>query len=210
MNTSQKIAFNLAKILKWIEFPLFFVSIVWFVYMAIILDQSCINTICRSNQLIDGNLYNTTIKYVLPVLAILGIFRLGLNFFANHIESDMQDRKHWSFYLGLIGLVASYCVLGNFSKDFLYFNNKAEVQVDSLYVVYELILFGVSSFLLLKNKIVWDKMTFFGKIRLFYYLFEMVLLLINLNLGVLTFMLFAPFLIVADWFYRIHINWSET
>ncbi len=203
--TWQKQLFKSNQLLHWLEIPLVYISLVWFVYFGITLENICITGVCRSHPLIQGNLYNTAIAYIIPVLASVGILRLAINY--SITSSD--NRKSQSFYLGLLFLVASYINLAIFSKEFIFFNNKNEVQVDSIYLLYELGFLSLASIILLRDKKVWDLLTFFGKIRLFYYLFAVVIMIINLNLGVLIFFILTPVMLYIDRFKDAHTSWDN-
>jgi hypothetical protein len=195
---------QISRFLQILEIPLVFVSIVWLIYFGITLENSCITGICRSTPFIQGNLYNTALSLVIPILAFVGLTRLSLNYAQTHSDT----KKSLSFHLGIVSLFCGYLILSFFSKDFLYFNNKNEVQVDSLYLLYEIATLGISSIILLRDKKVWDTLTFFSKIRLFFYLFSAVLILINLNFGILIFLILTPVLLFIDKFKQAHISWE--
>jgi hypothetical protein len=191
--------------LHWLEIPLVLTSLVWFIYLGATLENACITGVCRSHPLIQGNLYNTSIAYVIPVLAMVGLIRVAINY--NITPSD--NRKSQSFYLGIIFLLTGYINLAIFSKEFLYFNNKNEVQVDSVYLLVELGFLAIASAILLRDKKVWDLLTFFSKIRLFYYLLVIVIMVINLNLGVILFFILTPGIMYIDRFKQSHTNWQS-
>jgi hypothetical protein len=166
----------------------------WFLIMVFSLKTPCINSVCRNTLLIDGNLYNTVLRYILPLLSLIGIVRVGFDFFVNHKSQGWG----FSFYLGLVGLHLSYLLFGLESRQFLFFYDKNEVLTDSVYITWELVFLVCTSFVLFRTKIVWDKSTFFIKTRAMYYFLHIVLMLTNINLGLLSLLFFIPFLIYID------------
>jgi hypothetical protein len=177
----------------------------WFGFNLVTLSNSCISNVCRDVPLIDGNLYVTVIHWILPFFAILSLVRVGLNFYGNQRDKAV----HSSFYLSLCLLLACYLGFAYNSKEFFYFYWTDNVHLDSDQVMYILFLFGITSLLLFKDKKSWDASTFFVKSRIINYIFHLIIMLMNLRVGVLTFALFVPFLIISDLTKRTHYNWEE-
>lgn len=197
---------NLNHKLKWIEIFGLVIFLVWFCAMLIFLDTNCINNVCREVLTIDGSLYMTVIKYILPIFGFLSLFRVGLNHFGNKRNGKFNP----TFYLSLVLLLGCYAVFSYFAKDFYYFYlDPDSPHIDSPYVMYTLFLFGITCIMLLKDKKTWDKSTFFVKTRIIFYVFHLALMIINIKIGVLSFALFTPFLIASDLIKKTHFNWEE-
>lgn len=208
MPSLRKFAKNLNYLLGWIELFCLAVFFATFIIAIYYLDTDCILVSCKKTFggfPLDINFYNVVVKYILPSFVSIGCTRMGLNFFANRRDSYF----HLSFYASLLGIFLSFLLFGLNASEFAYFHIKSKVQIDSVYIVYELALFALTSALILKNKKIWDKSTFFVKIRLMFYIFQIVLLVINMNLAISFFAISCPILIFIDLNKKIHYNWEE-
>lgn len=200
----QHFATKLNHLLKWVEIAGLLIFLVWFLLNLFFLDNLCITGVCINRFMIDGNLYHTVVHYILPFFCCFGLIRIALNYFS----TKKQDSWGLSFYLALIGLMACYISFAVYSREFFWFNDKEAVQPDSIQAIYTLIWFGFTSILLLKNKFNWDGSTFFIKFRIVVYIFHIVLMMLNLNIGVLAFAIFSPALIYTDLIKRSHFYWE--
>ena len=180
--------------LRWAEVLLLSIFFVYFMFTVFRVDPICINTGCSSN-LFQMSLMNLVVVSVLPAFAFLDIIRVLICFTIN----DHDQRIEGPFYAGLIGILVTYLIFAFQHDDFFYIYAKNnDIQTEPVIVAIELFIFLMSGLLLLSNKRNWDKSVFFVKLRIIFFVLHLVLLTVNINFGIVAFLISIPFLIFAD------------
>lgn len=182
------------EILRWVEIILLGIFFVYFSITLFRVDPICINTDCATN-LFKISLMDLVVVSVLPAFVFFGTIRVLINFTIN----DHDRRIELPFYAGLIGILITYLIFVFQHQDFFYIYAKnSEINTEPATVSIELIVFLVSGLLLLYKKRNWDKSVFFVKLRVIFFILHLVIMTVNINFGVVAFLLSIPFLILAD------------
>jgi hypothetical protein len=202
--------------LKWVEIvvlPSFLIFCVYFIFTQ---KTGCITGDCNINWLninvgffklqYSDNLFNFIADYGMPFLAIDGLIRIGLTFWINKKEGNFE----WLFYLGLVGFAICYYFLSLNFESFAYIHAPGNKVSEEAPVV-EAILAGLiaSGFLVFRDKYNWDRASFFTKFRLLFYSVHLVICVVNINFGIIFFLLSIPFQLIVDLRRRNHIHYSD-
>ncbi len=182
------------EVLRWGEIISLFSFLVFFVFSVFRNDPICINAACN-NSLFKLSLMNLVVVSVLPIFVFFGTVRVLINFTIN----DHDKRIEAPFYAGLIGILLTYLIFSFQHNDFFYIYAKnSDIQTEPVIVTIELIVFLISGLLLLFKKRNWDKSVFFVKLRLIFFILHLVIMTVNINFGVVAFLISIPFLIWVD------------
>lgn len=205
------------KFLKYLDFSLFIVFFSFFIWFITKIDNNCINTICTTKWLDLSNygimwaVYQDTffsffVKFVMPVFTTLGLLRVALTFFVNKKEGALEV----FFYLGILIFGYSYILISQYASEFLYIYAPSNtVHPESGQVSSLLFLLIIGSLILFHDKKNWDRASFFTKIRLIFYCVLIVFCVININFGIVFFLVFTPFLMLIDLHKRNHIHYNH-
>jgi hypothetical protein len=203
-------------LLKWAEIvilPTFFLFCIYFFFAQ---KPECIAGICNLNWLnldlglfklqYTGNLFNFIADYGMPFLAIDGLVRIGLTFWINKKEGGFE----WLFYFGLIGFAFCYYFLSLNFESFAYIHAPGNKVSEEAPIV-EAILAGIiaSGFLVFRDKYNWDRASFFTKFRLLFYSIHLVVCVVNINFGIIFFLISIPFQVIVDLRRRNHVHYSD-
>ena len=182
------------EVLRFAEISLLSVFFVYFMFTVFRVDPICINSGCINN-LFQLSLMNLVVVSVLPIFIFFDIIRVLICFTIN----DHDQRIEAPFYTGLIGVLITYLIFSFQHNDFFYIYAKNnDIQTEPVIVTIELFIFLISGLLLLSNKRNWDKSVFFVKLRIIFFVLHLVILTVNINFGIVAFLLSIPFLIFAD------------
>jgi hypothetical protein len=166
----------------------------YFIFSLFRINPICIASGCASN-LFKISLMDLVVVSVLPVFVVFGVIRMLINYTINDHDRSIEIE----FYGGLIGILASYLIFSFKHGDFFYIYAKNnDIQNEPLIVFVELIIFLISGLLLLSKKRNWDKSVFFVKLRAIFFIIHLVIMTVNINFGVVTFLISIPFLVWAD------------
>jgi hypothetical protein len=203
--------------LKWAEIIFLPILLIFCIYFVFTQKPECISGNCGISW-IDLNLgffrleysqslFNFIVDYAMPFLAIDGLVRIGLTFWINKKEGGFE----WLFYLGLIGFAVCYFLLSRNFESFLYISSSSEKVFDEPIIV-EFVLgcLILSGFLVFRDKYNWDRASFFTKFRLMFYSFHLVVCIININFGVLLFLISLPFQVTVDLRRKNHIHYDDS
>ena len=182
------------EVLRYDEIALLSIFFSYFVFTLFRIDPICINSSCKSN-LFNLSLMNLVVVSALPIFIFLDIIRVLISFTIN----DHDKKIEAPFYAGLIGILITYLIFSFQHNDFFYIYAKNnDIQTEPVIVTIELIVFLVSGLLLLSKKRNWDKSVFFVKLRIIFFVLHLVILTVNINFGIVAFLISIPFLIFAD------------
>jgi hypothetical protein len=202
--------------LKWAEIIILPAFLVFCIYFIFTQKSSCISGVCNVNWLnlnfglfqlrYSDNLFNFIADYGMPFLAIDGLIRIGLTFWINKKEGGFE----WFFYFGLVGFALCYYFLSLNFESFAYIHAPGN-KVSEETLVVEAILAGliVSGFLVFRDKYNWDRASFFTKFRLLFYSIHLVISVVNINFGIIFFLLSIPFQVIVDLRRRNHIHYQS-
>jgi hypothetical protein len=202
--------------LKWAEIVILPLFLIFCVYFTFTQKPGCIAGECNVNWLIlnlgfskaqyAGNLFNFIADYGMPFLAIDGLIRIGLTFWINKKEGNFE----WLFYLGLLGFSLCYYFLSLNFESFAYIHAPGNKVSEEAPVV-EAILAGLitSGFLVFRDKYNWDRASFFTKFRLLFYSVHLVVCVVNINFGIIFFLLSVPFQVIVDLRRRNHVHYID-
>lgn len=212
----KKLLCSVNVFLKWAEIvllPVFFLFCIYFIFTQ---QSSCISLECNSKWLnldlgfaklqYSDTLFNFIADYGMPFLAINGLIRIGLTFWINKKDGNFE----WLFYCGLVGFAFCYYFLSLNFESFAYIHAPGN-KVSEESPVVEVILVGlvVSGFLVFRDKYNWDRASFFTKFRLMFYSIHLVFCIININFGIIFFLLSLPFQVIVDLRRRNHVHYSD-
>ena len=209
--------FKINKFLKYLDFTLLLSFIIFFVWFILTIDNKCINIVCNTKWLdlsqyglawviYEGTFFSFFLKFLLPIFTTLGLLRVGLTFFMNKREGFFEV----FFYLGLLIFGYSYFLVSQFAQEFLYiYAPSNSVHPESGQVSSLLFLLIIGSLVLFKDKKNWDRSSFFTKIRLIFYCLLVVFCVININFGIVFFLVFTPILMVVDLNKTNHIHYRH-
>ncbi len=182
------------EVLRYAEIMLLSIFFLYFVFTVFRVDPICINTACTTN-LFNLSLMNLVVVSVLPLFIFVDTMRVLICFTIN----DHDKKIEAPFYAGLIGILITYLIFSFQHNDFFYIYAKNnDIQTEPVIVTIELIIFLVSGLLLLSKKRNWDKSVFFVKLRIIFFILHLVILTVNINFGIVAFLIAIPFLIFAD------------
>lgn len=217
---TRKIKKALASInlfLKWAEIVVLPVFLIFCFYFIFNQKPSCITSQCDFNWInldigafrlrYSDNLFNFIADYGMPFLAIDGLIRIGLTFWINKKEGNFE----WLFYLGLVGFALCYYFLSLNFESFAYIHAPGNKVSEEAPIV-EAILSGliISGFLIFRDKYNWDRASFFTKFRLLFYSIHLVVCVVNINFGIIFFLLSIPFQLIVDLRRRNHFHYNDS
>ena len=203
-------------VLKWAEIIILPTFLLFCIYFIFTQKSNCISGQCNINWLnIDfglfrfyysNNLFNFIADYAMPFLAIDGLLRIGLTFWINKKEGNFE----WLFYLGLIGFALCYYFLSISFESFAYIHAPGNKVYEEAPIV-EVILAGfiISGLLVFRDKYNWDRASFFTKFRLIFYSIHLVVCIVNINFGIIFFLLSIPLQLLVDLRRRNHIHYND-
>jgi hypothetical protein len=212
----KKILAKVNSFLKWAEIVILPAFLIFCIYFIFNQKSGCISGECNVHWLnfnlgsfrlqYSDNLFNFISDYGMPFLAIDGLFRIGLTFWINKKEGNFE----WLFYLGLVGFVLCYYFLSLNFESFAYIHAPGNKVSEEAPVV-EAILAGliVSGFLVFRDKYNWDRASFFTKFRLLFYSIHLVVCVVNINFGIIFFLLSIPFQLIVDLRRRNHVHYHD-
>jgi hypothetical protein len=182
------------EILRFAEIILLSGFFLYFIFIIFRIDPICIASAC-SNNLFKLSLMDLVVVSVLPIFVLIGVFRVLISFTINDHDKSIEA----PFYIGLTGILITYLIFSFQHNDFFYIYAKNnDIQSEPVVVTIELIIFLISGLLLLSKKRNWDKSVFFVKLRLIFFIIQLVIMTVNINFGVVAFLISIPFLIWAD------------
>jgi hypothetical protein len=185
---------RLNEILRFAEIILLSGFLLYFMFTVFRINPICIASGCSSN-LFTMSLMDLAVVTVLPIFVFFGVLRVLINFTINDHDKSIEI----PFYTGLIGILITYLIFSFQHNDFFYIYAKNnDIQTEPLIVTVELIIFLISGLLLLSKKRNWDKSVFFVKLRVIFFVIHLVIMTVNINFGVVAFLLSIPFLIWTD------------
>lgn len=212
----KKILARLNVVLKWAEIVVLPCFLLFCIYFFLTQKPQCISGVCDLNWLnlnlglfrlqYSDNLFNFIADYAIPFLAIDGLIRIGLTFWINKKEGNFE----WLFYLGLVGFAVCYYFLSLNFESFAYIHAPGNKVSEEAPVV-EAILGGLiaSGFLVFRDKYNWDRASFFTKFRLLFYSIHLIVCVVNINFGIIFFLLSIPFQVIVDLRRRNHVHYSN-
>jgi hypothetical protein len=224
------------RFLKYLDFTLSLCLLLLFTWFLVYIDGKCINTNCNIEWIslkpfenipdfINTNIpqlasflsslkivYNGTFfelinKFFLSFFTTLGLIRVGLTFFLNKKEEGLLEGF---FYGGLCIFAFCFLLITKNSDQFIYIsapNNT--VHAESGVVTFTLILLISGALMLFKDKKNWDRASFFTKYRLIYYCILLVVFVINVNFGILLFLISIPVNMHIDMGKRNHLHYEH-
>ncbi len=207
---------NINIFLKWVEIlilPCFFLFSLFFAFN---LKPECISGLCNINWLdfnfgllkwqYSDTLFNLIADFAMPFLTINGIVRIGLTFWINKKDGNFE----WFFYLGLLGFILCYYFLSFNFESFAYIHAPGNKVFEESSIV-EIILGGLvlSGFLVFRDKYNWDRASFFTKFRLLFYSIHLIICIVNVNFGIIFFVLSLPFQVMVDLRRQNHIHYND-
>jgi hypothetical protein len=182
------------EILRWVEILLLSIFFLYFIFTIFRINPVCINTDCAGN-ILKLSLMDFVVVTVLPIFVIFTAIRVIFNFTIN----DHDKRIEAPFYAGIFGIMVTYLIFAFRHQDFFYIYAKnSDIQTEPLIVTIELAVFLISGLLLLYKKRNWDKSVFFVKLRVIFFILHLIVMSVNINFGVVLFLLLIPFLIFVD------------
>jgi hypothetical protein len=212
----KKILAKINSFLKWAEIIILPAFLAFCIYFILTQKSGCISGECGVNWLnlslgsfklqYSDNLFNFIADYGMPFLAIDGLIRIGLTFWINKKEGNFE----WLFYLGLVGFALCYYFLSLNFESFAYIHAPGNKVSEEAPVV-EAILAGliVSGFLVFRDKYNWDRASFFTKFRLIFYSIHLIVCVVNINFGIIFFLLSIPFQLIVDLRRRNHVHYRN-
>lgn len=182
------------EIFRFAEITLLSGFFLYFLFTIFRSDPICIASAC-SNNFLAMSLMDLVVVIILPIFVSFGILRAIINYTINDHDKSIEV----PFYTGLVGVLITYFIFSFQHNDFFFIYAKnTDIQTEPLVVTIELIVFLISGLLLLSKKRNWDKSVFFVKLRLIFLIIHLVIMTVNINFGVVAFILSIPFLIWTD------------
>lgn len=179
----------LQECLKWLEVffaSTFFVGLFWFFYLSL----------CRADSCKSFWLSTVTQNFVISAFFItwgfLNSLRIGVVFLLN----DPDDEPEILFYISLVGLFLCNLLIGLFFPDFVSRADKNQVDTPAFIALIIILMSTVASLLVDKQN--WDKSTTFVKARISLTILELVVLLVNPYLGIITAVIILPLSVVLN------------
>ncbi len=188
----------LTTIFRYIESVILLTFFCFFLFVVINYQSLCLTSDCIPENLnffgVRNNIYNLTLALIIPLFSIIGVARILINVAINKTGKIRPA----GFIIGLILVIICHFIFAQYSKEFIYIYSTKNIISESPIVTTQIFLLLVSVLLTFGNKIIWDQSSFFVKSRLVFYFLNLLVLLLNINYGILFFIVMIPGLAITD------------
>jgi hypothetical protein len=179
--------------------PMFLLFYFGFFFWVVINNQDlCLNPQCDSKIIsflgYQNTIYGLTLGLIIPLFSIIGVVRILVNVAVNK-TTQIRPVK---LILGLILVIISHFIFAFFSKEFIYIYSTKNIVAESPIVTIQIFLILLGALFAFGNKTIWDQSSFFVKFRLVFYFLNLLVLLLNINYGILFFITFIPAMAITD------------
>jgi hypothetical protein len=205
MPTNKK--FNLVLLIgRYIESVILLGFFGFFFWVVTKFDNLCVTGDCAAQTFsmfgLDNSLYGLTLGIVIPLFSVIGIIRIIINIAINRTSKIRPA----GFVVGLMLVILSHFIFSIYAKDFVYIYNTKDIVNESPIITTQIFVILAAVILSFGNKAIWDQSSFFVKSRLVFYFVNLLILLLNINIGILFFVAAIPGLAITDILRAPHVR----